>query len=267
MNKKLCTALLLGWIPFSYAAEAVITGEGKVTSLPDYVELTITVDSLCYPSANDARMVNDEAARKIVDFLNAKIQKKDLYNTVISTGGFTVPYRYYYQDRFLCDNTFQKQNTIVFRTQDLKNFETLFDEIQNTVYQQFPRTPPAVIQSSISYVTMSMPMAGISNTLRSQLEQKALAMAFEDAKAKLAALFGKQKIQSVKVSHLSELPPDDEPKPRYAQEMAMGTAVMSARAAPKMDSAPVQFDQQEIQKTIYFTFTFDDVELTGNSSE
>jgi uncharacterized protein YggE len=259
MNKWLAAALLISWVPIGNSAEAIITGVGHVKSSPDYIELNILIDSKCYASPNEARKVNDESARKIVDFLNEKIKKKDNYNTVISTGGYTQPYRTYYQDKYFCEDTFQKQNNIIFRTQDLENFESLFNEIQNVVYKQLSRAAPNVIEASISYATMSSPIAGISQELRSQLEQKSLALAFQDATAKLSALLKSNKIQNLKMTRASEIPPI-EPMPIYQKRMAAPMEMM-AGGARAQDSAPVQFDEQDIDKTIYFQFTFDDINL------
>ena len=258
MYKYWVPALLLSYFNISFAAEAILIGEGQVISSPDYVEMSIIVDSKCYPTPGDARKVNDEASRKIVDFLNTKIKKKDAYNIVVSTGGFTLPYQTYYQERYLCQNTFQKQNVIVFKTQDLKEFEGLFNEIQNVVYKQFDRTPPSVIESSISFVTMSDPTPGISIPLRSKLEQKALTLAYEDAKEKLFSLLGKNTIQNLKLVRASEISPE-EPKPIFQARGA--PMMMGARMEKNVEQAPVQFDEQNISKTIYFEFKFDDIVL------
>lgn len=251
--------LLLSWAPFGYSAEALIIGEGQVESAPDYVELSIQVQSQCYPTAEDARKINDTAAKKIVDFLNSKIKKKDSYNFVASSGGYTLPFQYYYQNKYLCQNTFQKQNTITLRTQDLAHFEGLFAEIQQTVYQQFSRNAPTVVESSISFVTMSEPLPGISNELRSKLEKNALGVAFKDASAKLAALFENKKIENLKMIYASELPPP-EPKPFFQSSGA--PMMMGARVAKSEEAPPVQFAQQNINKVIYFKFTFDDIVLS-----
>lgn len=260
MKKYFAAVLLMSLCPLGYTADAMIIGEGKVLSFPDYVEITIQIDSKCYPLAQDARKINDEATRKITDFLNSKIEKKDNYNSVSTSGGYTAPYTTYYQDKLLCENTFQKQNTIIFRTQD-KNFETLFESIQNTVYKQFPQNPPAVVSSSISYVTMSAPLPSISNELQAQLEQKALTAAYHDALAKLAALFNSSKILNLKITQASEIAPND--KPIYPQVMAPRALMMKASGAGNArESVPIQFSAQEIDKTIYFKFTFDDIPLT-----
>lgn len=257
---KFSTALLISWAPIGLCAEAIIIGEGHVLSSPDYIELSILIDSKCYATPNQARKVNDEAARKIVDFLNGKIKKKDNYNTVISTGGYTQPYQTYYQDKYFCQDTFQKQNNIIFRTQDLENFESLFDEIQNVVYKQLSRAAPNVIEASISSATMSSPVPGVSQELRATLEQKALNLAYQDATAKLSALLKNNKIQNLKLTKASEIPPT-EPMPTFERRAAPMALMAAGGAANKMEQAPVQFDEQNIDKTIFFQFSFDDISL------
>ncbi|MBS0290148.1 MAG: SIMPL domain-containing protein [Proteobacteria bacterium] len=256
MNKYLLV-FLLSWPSFVMSAQALLMGQGQALSAPDYVEISIVVDSKCYATPDDARKINDKAAKEIVDFLNSKIKQKNEYNTVISTGGYTQPYQTYYQDKYWCQNTFQKQNNIVFRTQDLKNFDALFNEIQNVIYKQFTQNPPTVIESSLSYVTMSEPSGNLSLERRAQLEQKAMALAFIDAKAKLLSLFGKDEIENLKLIDASEVPPE-EPVPFYRKRnapMALSASMEKAQAVP------IQFEDQNISKIIYFKFTFDDIAI------
>ncbi len=259
MKKWTVVALIGCWLSTSYAAQATITGQGEVLSYPDYVELSIVVDSKCYASPSDARKINDESARKIVDFLNGKVKNKDEYNTVISNGGYTSPYQTYYENKYLCQNTFQKQNTITFRTQDLENFEALFNEIQSFVYKELSRSAPRFIDSAISYATMSNPVPGVSRALNAKLEQQALGIAFADANAKLTALFGDHKVQNLKLTEASEIAPTEQPI--YRQKFGTARAMMMDGGAMESAPAPVQFDKQEVSKTIYFKFTFDDIGL------
>jgi len=257
---KICSvaALMTSFIPMVlYGAEAVIMGQGQVRSAPDYVELSIMVDSKCYSTPAEARKVNDDASRKIVDFLNTKITKKDAYNSVVTTGGFTSAYQTYYQNKYFCENTFQKQNTIIFRTQEVDKFEELFEEIQSVVYKEIDRYAPSIIQTSISFAVMSSPIPGISNEQRTELEKQAIGLAFKDAKAKLTALFGNTKVLNLKLVSATESTYSHAPIPRY-QRSPMASAAMAEMGGSQ---APVQFDEQEISKSITFKFTFDDLQI------
>jgi uncharacterized protein YggE len=261
MRKNLLLSLLslglFGLSGIAWGAQAVMSGQGRVLASPDYVELGIQVESKCFSTPAEARKANDEAAKKIVDFLNTKIKKDNHYNKVVSLGGYTNAYQQYYQDKILCPNTFQKINNITFRTQEISNFEQLFDEIQSQVYQLFTTEPRGMIESSVTYVTLSSPMANISDEKRAQFEQEAMAMALGDAKAKLMSLFGKDKIQNLKIIQVSELPPE-RPMPMGSRDNNAPMAMMSARAE-KSVPAPIQFDTEWITKTVYFTFSFDDL--------
>jgi uncharacterized protein YggE len=259
MYKQAAFTFLLTATPLCFAAEATIVGQGETKSLPDYVELTITIESKCYPTPDAAKKVNDTSARKIVDFLNTKIKKKDAYNNVIASGGYTSAYQNFYQDKYYCLNTFQKQSSVTFRTQDLENFESLFNEIQTVALKEFARSSGSFIQQPITFVSMSDASPGLSTELRGKLEQQAMNKAFTDAKAKLDALFGQQ-LHQVKVTHVSEIAPN-EPRPMF--ENASAPMMMSARMGKGMDqaAAPVQFDEQRFNKTLYFKFVFDDISL------
>lgn len=258
MYKLSGIAFLISLSTSAYSAEALLSGEGQVQSAPDFVEITLSVDSKCYATPGDARKVNDEASRKIVDFLNSKIQNKNNYNNVITTGGYTLPYQNYYRDKIVCLNTFQKNNTIVFRTQDMKNFETLFNDIQNRVYKEFKSDPASAIESEISYVTISDPIPSISDDVRAQLENSATALAFTNAKNKLYALLGKDKIKNLKMTQASEFAPD-EPTPIFRSSSA--PMMVTGRMQKNSEQAPVQFDEKKVNKTIYFKFVFDDISL------
>ena len=247
---------LLSYFNVAQAAQAIMTGQGRVLANPDYIELGIQVESKCYATPAEARKANDAAARKIVDFLNTKVKQDNHYNKVISLGGYTNPYQMYYQDKILCPNTFQKTNNITFRTQEIANFEALFDDVQNQVYQLFTTEPRGMIESSVTYVTVTSPMANVSDEKRAQFEQEAMTMALGNAKGKLMALFGVDKIQNLKVVQVSEIPPEQPmPMPHMRDNAPM--AMMSARAE-KAGPAPVQFDNEWINKVVYFTFSFDD---------
>lgn len=257
MYKWSVPALLLSWVGTTFGAEALIIGQGHVLSDPDYIELNITVDSKCYASPEDARKVNDEAARNIVNFLNSKIKVKTTYNTVISTGGYTMPYETYYQNKYYCQNTFQKQNNITFRTQDVANFEALFNEIQNTVYKELSKGPSSFIGAPISYAIISSPMPSVSQERRSILEQQALARAFEDAKSKLLSLLGNKKAQNLRLINVTEQTAVY--RPVYRQRSA--PMAYAAGAMNEASPAPVQFGEEEINATVNFKFSFDDISL------
>ncbi len=250
---------LMGVCSTAFGAEAVIMGQGRVLANPDYVELGIQVESKCYSHPAEARKANDEAARKIVDFLNTKINKinkENNHNKVISLGGYTSAYQQYYQDKIVCPNTFQKTNNITFRTQEVENFELLFNEIQSQVYALFSAEPRGMMESSITYVTLSSPIPNVSDQKTAELEQQAMSMALDNARSKLKALFGVEKIQNLKLRQVSEWAP--EKSIPYAQAPM---AMMSGARAEKSASAPVQFDREWVSKTLYFTFGFDDLAL------
>lgn len=251
--------LILSLASFSCnAAEALLAGQGRVLSEPDYVSLSIQVQSKCYNTPQEAREANDKSARTIVDFLNKHVKEGGYYNKVITNGGYTNPFQVYHRNKILCENTFQKQNTIILRTQKVKDFEKLYDDIQKQVYSQFSSQPRGMIESSVTFVTMSAPSAGVSQKKRHALEQEAMTMALNDAKGKLKALFTGNQIQNLKVTEVSEMPIQPQPRPMqrgYASDMPM------AMAAEKASPAPVQFDETWIQKQVYFRFSFDDVIL------
>lgn len=244
----------------TFAAEALLSGEGQVLTEPDYVEMIITVESKCYPTPEEASKQNDAAARKIVDFLNTKISQKDAYNRVVSQGGVTSSYQNYQRDKVLCQNTFQKQNHITFRTQAMHNFEILYNEIQSTVLKSFNQPYPDNIDNPISYVTISQPEPKVTPTQRAKLEQNAIALAYQDAKMKLFSLFDNNQIRKLKVIEVSEFPPEDT-EPFHKQR---GPMMMKAEMGVAGGQAPVQFGEQPIHKTLFFKFQFEDIVINAD---
>ena len=257
MIKWSAWALLL--VPtLSYGAQALIMGEGRVLSTPDYVELGIQVQSRCYSTPKEAREANDEAASKIIAYLNKQIQGEGFYNKVVSEGGYTQPYSTYHRNQVLCENTFQKNNNIRIRTQQVSDFQGLFDGIQKEVYKHFETQPRGLIESAVTFVTMSAPSPQVSTERKNQLERDAMSIALKDAQSKLQIMFAEQPIKNLKITEISELQPHQPPPmPMMRGVQMMSMDASSAEAAP----APVQFDDQWIHKVVYFRFSFDDVDL------
>lgn len=238
----------------SFATQAMLSGQGQVLTEPDYVELNITVHAQCYDTPKAASQASDLAAKKVVDFLNAKNKGDGFYNKVVTQGGYTQPFRSYHRKQEYCKDTFQKQQTITFRTQQLTGFEKMYNEIQAKVNEQFNKTPISAVESEITHVTMSNPIPKISHLKRTELEQKAYGMALENVKAKLEALFKSETLQGVKIVQVSEQPinePIPVPRAQYSKQMSVNQNMMQESA-----QAPVQFDQQWLSRTLYFTFEF-----------
>lgn len=257
---KLIQMVSLGSFIVSMAAwgtQAVIAGEGRILATPDYVELEIQVDSRCYAQPGEARKANDKAAKNIVDFLKKKLKQDNYYNKVISLGGYTYPYQSYDQNKIVCPHTFQKSSRITFRTQEIDSFEVLFDEIQTQVYALFSRILPDKIESSATYVTLSTPIPKISDKKRAQLEQDVMNMALGEAKNKLVALFGLKDMYKLKVIQVSEFPMGAV-MPTFGMRANSPMSLMGGQAE-KSVSVPIQFDQEWISKTLYFTFEFEDL--------
>lgn len=250
--KKIPLALLLSTLPTSLiAAEAMIIGQGKVLAEPDYVELRMHVSSKCYNTPELAAKANDEVTQKIVEFLNDHLEGEGYYNKVISEGGFTQPYQSYQRNRVYCENTFQKNTQITFRTQEIKDFAELFNKIQNKVLKQYSLTPKNIIEAQITHVTLNQPDARISHIKQNELEKAAFKLALTNAKEKLNALFD-SKIDDVTIVNVSELPPKAPSPAPYARSRNQTLQAHQAEAAV----APVQFDSEWVNQTLYFTFNF-----------
>lgn len=254
MNKYVLLLILI--TPgLTHATKVELSGQGKVLSEPDYVELRLHINSQCYNTPQDAANANDKAAAKIVSYLNSKVKNDGYYNKVVSHGGYTQTFQSYHRNNIYCKDTFQKSNNIIFRTKDINNFANTFNAIQDKVLESFAKNPKNYIESEITFATISSPQPLISQDKQTELEQQAMSLALKNAKAKLTALFKGQSIDNFKITHISEQAAPI-PSPIYnTRQKEMMLASDSAHGASY--TAPVQFDSQWLNKTLYFTFEFE----------
>lgn len=243
----------------AFASEAYFVGTGTVSSTPDYVELSIYVNSECYKSTSLARQATDNVASEIVNFLKMRIKNTgDFKNKIITNGGYTQPFSKYINNqhgsRQVCLGTFQKRTTITIRTSDVANFSELFDEIQDLVYSSYKQSAPNV-DEPVNYVTLDAPQTRITRENNAILEKTALGLALKNAKERLFAAFGCEPLR-VEIIDMSETQASQTPQTHsYAPKM-MRAMAMDSGGGQMEAAAPIEFDALLVSKNIYVKFSF-----------
>lgn len=244
--------VLIFFIEPLYASRVQVIGNGQAFSKPNQIEFTITIQAKCYSTIDEASQSADKLTRHLFDELNKLFPKKDQYNQILTQGGYTLRSEYpRYRDKpNECQNTFQKISTIRVLTNDLGNFETLFNSVQKMVYQDVPPPDENMISRAIVYSTISEPIATLSFDARQKLEFTALDSALKNAIDKATQLVGKSGAASLKIVEMNESLPT--PPPPFGP-MMMRAAAVESNTGPM---APISFDNEIIQKNLSVIFEY-----------
>lgn len=164
-------------------------GEGRLSHAPEYVELTMTITSECFPTPLAASQATDAAVAKAVRFLRGKIDKSNPKDGVFTRGGFTRPFsRYVSVGVTVCRGTFQKTSTITMKSSRVAQFDRDFATIQRMVLGgSLRKTDDPRSQDAITFANLGTPTPRLYHQTRERLEQEALAKALANARKKLAA--------------------------------------------------------------------------------
>jgi len=169
----------------------MFVGEGRLSHPAEFVELTVTVHSECYPTPIEAVQAADSTVSKVMQLLSAKLDPNNSKDGVFASGGYTEPYSRYGRRNgesvLVCGGTFQKTATIVMKTSKVDTFPKDFAEIQNIVLTTMQNTADPNVAQGVTYATLGTPDPQLYYETRELLEQKALADALENARQKFEA--------------------------------------------------------------------------------
>lgn len=233
-----------------YASKIQVIGTGEAIARPDQVSFSINIQSKCYPSVKEAAGSADKVTNELFTQLNKIFPKKDNNNQISTQGGYTQRFE---PPRFNnkpveCKNTFQKMNSINILTSEVKNFEALFSQVQNLVYQSYG-TDDDVLSKATTFVTMSEPTASLSFEQRRQTESLALQAALKNAVEKAKQLAGNENAATLKIVEIAESLPTNPP----FRPMMMRAAAMEMGGAP---AAPISFENSVTEKSLSVTFEY-----------
>lgn len=230
-----------------YAAKIQVMGSGEAIAQPDQVSFSMTIQSKCYPSIKEAAASADRVTNELFSQLNKIFPNRDHHNQITTQGGYTQrfdPPRFNNKS-VECKNTFQKTNSITLLTSEVKNFEALFNQVQDLVYQSYGANDD-VLSKAITFVTMNEPMASLSFEQKRQTESLALQDALKNAIEKAKQLAGNEHAAMLKIVEIAESLPSNPP----FRPMMMRAAAMEASAAP------ISFENSITEKILSVTFEY-----------
>ncbi len=166
-----------------------LVGEGRLSHAPQYIEVTINVQSECHATPLAASEATDAAAARIIKVARSVIDPSNAKDGVFSRGGFSRPFhRYVHSSLTVCKGTFQQQSTIVLKSSRVASFPSRFAQLQRMILAGAMRKPADTRSASpITYATLSTPVPRLYFETRERLEQKALADALDNARKKFQA--------------------------------------------------------------------------------
>jgi uncharacterized protein YggE len=236
---------LLGFSGIAQAGEATLTGYGELQVEPEFVNVSVTVTSECFPAAMAVSTVNDEVANKVLAVLKSVATASG--DEVTASGGFVKRYTGYNSRRneAVCINTFRKENRLTIKTHAVADFPQMFALLQDRIYELGMVTDSNGIEKPTSFLEIGLPVAGLSLASQKVYEKNVMALAIQDAKEKFEATLALVGINSYKIINYSE---SSLPVSYVGDE--------SRKAIGGQASAPVEFGKLTISKTLSVRFEF-----------
>lgn len=256
MYKILILLTIFSKLAFTAASENLPTadfnGEGEVKADADYISLNITARSDCQLTPKDAQVAVDEVVDKIDKYLQKLKNADDPHFKVLIDGGYTAPYSRYWDNKTLCEKTFQKNTNITLNIANTPGFSKVFSELQSYILGQFDQETFNGQEVARAYVSIGMPEPRLTEQHTEELSREALGIAFKDAQANFMATIKSCKPHPWKVLSIKEAGSYQPPIMYKAHYMARNMA-----AAPEAMAAPVRFDSLRVKKSLAVTFSFE----------
>lgn len=222
-----------------------LIGEGRLAAAPEYIELTVRLQSECYDSPAAASAATDRATAQVRRILIGATDSKHEGDGVFSHGGVTRPFSRYEHNRRTCRGTFQKSADVVMKSSRVAEFPREFSRIQQAILVGTLRKPPAgSTEVGITFATIATPIPRLTHEKREQLERDALADAMANARDKYSAAAKLACAKSsFRVVRFVERSPSE------------GRPIAYDRSAPSAGTGPaVEFDAIWINKILVVDF-------------
>jgi hypothetical protein len=189
MKQYLFSLATMGFLCLSIQATNtdVRVGNASIVAEPDYVQVTVSVTSKCFPSMAAVDSAHDTYVATLQNRFEGYYDVLDgKFNSVHATAGWASPYTHviYHRggdDENVCQNTYQKQTTITIKTSDIDNFNEFYRWIFDDVGQVLAgasgdeKTP-----STLTSISAPSPQI-CDKTTRPRLYARAQKMALENA--------------------------------------------------------------------------------------
>lgn len=248
--RKPLVGLLAAFFCFNVSAgTAKFTGEGKVSTAPEFVTVHMQVSSECFLTPEDAMKANDATVITIQNFLKTLINEDSEVDKISTQGGYTRPYsrmiREGNETRTLCDGTFQKTTSISF-TASPEGFSKKFATIQNNILKNFKQGSDTT-EESRTFVSLNEPSAGVCPKTLAQMDIAALQNAGKQSRGKFDAMALTCGINGqVEVCSISEEGTIFRPSNKYA----------SAAFSESDEVVELNFDDITVTKSVIIEYAY-----------
>ena len=228
----------------AYAGSATFTGEARIKTEADFVELKISVTSDCFKTAVAAAADNDVVSKQVMETVREILVSSDANAKILASGGYVERYTGYDPNtrRAFCVNTFRKNNLITARAKLTAQFASDFARIQDAVYGLARDPSPEPREAQTTFLQMSQPLTGLNDQHRDELRARAVSLALANAIEKFRATFPLLGIDRYTINSYREA----------------GTVEAPGRPGRGADlmPAPVQFDELSVTSNVIVDFTY-----------
>lgn len=220
-----------------------IVASGSAAASPELVNISVSINSLCYDSPVAARNANAKSASAIFEKLKTFAKEDEAPTTSGVWIGPDERVQYVNNGSLpICPNGWAANQSISLSTRSIP--ETA--EIQESLYELMMEINGAAgTKKSVTRMSMSAPTGGLSSETRRHLEQKAIREAIKNARIELDIITTEFQIKAQLVGYKA---PGSSIQPEFS--------MMRSAKASSPDS-PVAFDQVVVEETREFIFSFD----------
>jgi len=234
------------------AGVSTFVGEGHVSHPAEYIEVSVTIQSMCFADVNDARNATNDAAKKVLDLMRGKLDSANPKDAAYTSGGSTTRHTISNQINQFCVGKFGKSTNVTLLTSSVSDFEKTFEDLENLVYSDALNMPTRGIDAPVTYATIQTPIARIYSETIIKLEREALIGAIENAKFEFQVMVD----HSCGVSSF-QITKTEEPG---IQRDVFSNPYAGTRGTPRRGSnsaAPVSFADIWVSKGLNVEFTFE----------
>ena len=248
--KSLIVALGVAFTLSAQAGSIKITATGWASKPAEYVVVSATVVSRCYPTSLEAANKNAELVNEIKAIM-APYESSDLKDALSTDGGQFSRRREaeYLNNKEVeyCAQGWRTEKTITLKLKDIAKLPEVQDAILNVVDKKAAVKP----EGPNTYATWSDPRPEVCDETRKQMRIDALKDAIKNARVELAALAGECQLGQVQLKAVTS---GNEYAPR-PQAYSARSMAESADVAPSGSTFEFSAITESVTRDFEFAFT------------
>jgi hypothetical protein len=253
----ICLVLLAAGL--AHAGKSTFSGTGSASAPAEEVSVRFSVESECYPTAQEAQEANDQIVGHIQEYLETLINRQNGVDQIICNGGNTSTFeRTILVDGkpvTVCQNTFKKTTEITLTTK-VDGFSQVFATVQDKILANFGNSGSKEAKAS-SFVEIGKPSGDVCQKTHTKLKCQAFENATKNAHAKFLSFAECCGIDLAKTTIVA----GSEPQQHY-------TSNKSIYRDAAFDAAPmveVSFEDISYTTTVNVDFDHPDTPFNGCS--